>query len=106
MHTKQIHSQYQFLYQLDKLKDAPGNRPKEVQYLAHDTWSLWIGWEPDCVSSQPLLRIHAEGEAAMWDPSSTTDREENIACTASQSFSPEMSHIILVHISLVQRGHA
>lgn len=40
--------------------------------MAHDIWSLWIDRKPDSVSFQPLLRIHADGEAAMWDPSSTT----------------------------------
>ena len=34
------------------------------------------------------------------------NRKENIGYIASQSFSSEMSRIILVHISLVQRGHA
>lgn len=74
--------------------------------MGHDTWSLGTDWKSHCMSFRPLLRIHADGEAAMWDPSSTQNREENIACITSQSFSPEVSHIILVHISLVHRGHA
>ena len=104
MHTKQIYSQYQFLYQLDKLRMLQVTDPRRLSnwLMIHGHCGL-AGNQTVCHSDPfPGLMLMEKLPCATLPALQT----ENIAWIASQSFSPEMSHIILVHISLVQHGHA